>query len=178
VDVDGLNELDIIKSMGPDSAGTIIYINAPSGLQEVYNQAETIVNISRDTPISAISFQTVVIDNEEQVFEVKFLSPALIDNSLAYRNMRTESIHQGTKDIYRNMPPTYFRIKNGNTPLLEGPGLDYLVRTCGPSDVGYALGSFKTKSGDVWWKVFMLEQNYTFTLGWLKRTDVLSGYQK
>jgi len=177
VNIDGLNDLDIIKTKGPDSIGLVIFTNNQSKLTKVYEDSVSIVEISQETPISPLSFKTMRVRKYGDKLEIDYMVSAIDDGTLSYRISRTDMISQGTKDVYRNMPPTYFRIKSGGTPLVEGPGLDQLIKTCNASEVGYAAGSVKTKNGDVWWKVFILEDNYKFRMGWLKRTDVLTGYQ-
>jgi len=177
VNLDGLNDLDLIKTKGPDSAGLVIYTNHQSKLTKVYEDSVILIELSKETPISALSFKTQV-NNGGDRFEINYLLGSIENGKLSYRINRTDMIAGGTKDVYKNMPPTYFKLKNGGTPLVEGPGLHMLIKTCSKSDVGFATGSVKNKSGDVWWKVYILESDYKFRMGWLKRTDVLTEYQK
>ncbi len=176
VNIDGQNDLDVIYHKGPDSTGFVIYLNEQSKLVRIYEDSVTLVEVSQVSPISPLSFKT--IDKNNGQLEVNYLESSIKEGKISYNINRIDIIAEGTKDVYRNMPPTYFRIKNSGTPLVQGPGLHILVKTYSQSDVGYAMGSVKTKSGDVWWKVFILESDYKFRMGWLKRTDVLTGYQK
>lgn len=170
VDMDGMMDMDVIRTYGPDSSRVSVYFNKGGKLQLAYEADETIVELSRTSPISIVGMKTMSNEVEEE-YVIRHLEGG-IDANPRYTPIRIESIHKGTKDVYRNMPPTYFTITRGSVPLVEGPGLDFLVKTCSTGDKGYALGSVKTKSGDLWWKVYILEQDYTYRMGWLKKSDV------
>jgi len=178
VDIDGKNDLDVIKLNNGDSANLMVYLNNQNNLNQVFSEAASLIELNRKTPISPVSFKTIKIDSSAGKIEIEIYDFSITDGNLKYVVSRHELIKQGTLDVYKNMPPTYFKVKFSGTPLVVGPGLHQLIRDCSKNEIGYAIGSVKTKSGELWWKVYVQEPGYKLRMGWLKRSDVLTEYQK
>jgi hypothetical protein len=178
VDIDGKNELDVIKLKNGDTTDMMIFINTQNSLKRVFSENENIVEINRMIPINPVSFKTMKTDSATLEIVISHYDFTIMNEELNYMATRTELIKMGTQDVYKNMPPTFFRVKRSGTPIVVGPGLQTLIRTCSQNEIGYAIGSVKTNSGELWWKVYLQEPGYKLRMGWLKRGDVLTEYQK
>ncbi len=177
VDIDGKNDLDVIKLNNIDSTNLMIYLNNQDNLKLIFSKGVGLIELHRKTPISPVCFKTAKIDNLTGRIEIENYDFSITGGDLNYVVSRHELIEQGTLDVYKNMPPTHFKVKANGTSLVIGPGLDILIRDCSKNESGYAIGSVKTKSGELWWKVYIQEPGYKLQMGWLKRSDVLTDYQ-
>ena len=90
---------------------------------------------------------------------------------------RIEIIHPGVLDLYRNVPPTFFQIINDDTQLVNGPAGHIPFQTYASGRFGYAIASTKGRDGDIWWRVYVKEDNYKLRMGWMKKGQVKTIYQ-
>ena len=178
VDVDGMEPLDVVYSRSDNKIKDVrVYINDKTSFHLAYNNAATLMEMTRQYPIAPMDFKVVYLDSIQQEFHVDHCSPSILDGRLTYHVDRIELITKGTYQLYRNMPPIQFKVVKA-TPLVVGPGFNALVRNLSPGEVGYAAASTKTAAGEAWWKVFIQEPGYKVRMGWLRREDVETVFQR
>ncbi len=177
VDVDGIEPLDVVYTRSDSIKDLRIYINDESSFHLAYSNAATLMEMSRQYPIAPMDFKVVYLDSIKQEFHVEHCSPSIHEGKLTYHVDRIELITKGTYQLYRNMPPIQFKVVKA-TPLVVGPGFNALVRNLSPGEVGYAAASTKTKAGEAWWKVFIQEPGYKVRMGWLKRRNVETVFER
>ena len=178
VDVDGKAPLDVVYSRSDDTVRMVkVYINDETSFHLAYSNNATMMEMTRQYPIAPMDFKVVYLDSIKQEFHVDHCSPSISDGRLTYHVDRIELITKGTYQLYKNMPPIQFKVVKA-TPLVVGPGFNALVRDLSPGEVGYAAASTKSRAGESWWKVFIQEPGYKVRMGWLRRENVETVFER
>lgn len=174
IDGDGLSDMLYVD------AGTFwIYLNKNDSLNIVDSFKEQITRLSKSWPDAPINFTTVDLNCcEAGEWEYNYYQFFIEDSKFNYRTYRTEIIRQGTKDLFRNMPPTQIRVAASSADMVLEPGSSEIIKTYKPGRTGYALASIKDDNGRLWWKVFIKEPDYKLRVGWMEKNKLVPVYQK
>ena len=173
IDGDGIRDLLYVQ---PGSFQ--IYINKKDTLSIISSSNQQIAELSRSWPDAPLNFKTSDISCcEGEEWEFNYYHFYIEKNNFSYQIYRTEVIAKGTKDLFRNMPPTQIKVGASAADLVFGPGSVDAIKSYSTGATGYAIASMKDDSGKLWWKVFIKEHDYKLRAGWMERNKIVPIYQ-
>jgi hypothetical protein len=175
LDIDGDGMRDMIY-IGEGSFS--VYLRKGDSLKLIKSANEKIVELIRSWPDAPVNIKTADFDccNDEG-WEFKYYHFTIEDRTFQYKLYRSEIVHIGTKDLFHNMPPTQIRVAASTADLVFGPNSEEVIRTYPTGNTGYAIASFKSDDGKLWWKVFIKEPEYKLRVGWIEKGKLVPVYQ-
>jgi hypothetical protein len=176
MDLDG----DGISDMLYVDAGTFwVYLNKNDSLKIIHAFNEQITGLLKSWPDAPINITTVDFNCcEVGEWEINYYQFLIEDSNFHYKTYRTEILRQGTKDLFRNMPPTQVKVAASSADIVCEPGSSEIIKTYKTGRTGYAIASIKDENGRLWWKVYIKEPSYKLRVGWMEKNKLISVYQK
>ena len=139
---------------------------------------EQITELYRSWPDAPLNFTTSDFSCcEGEEWEFNYYHHFIDADMFSYQIYRTEIITKGTKDLFRNMPPTQIKVAASSANMVYGPGSTDAIKSYTTGATGYAVASVKDASGKLWWKVFIKENDYKLRAGWMERNKLVPIYQ-
>lgn len=173
IDADGLPDLVYNGPQGMDKPAVIFYKNNQGEFQKIFHQSGDLIYVSREKPWNPISFQ-IIQKAAGGNSELQICSHSFQDGQLQFVLDNTIILRDGMKVIMENLPPMLFEIDKNEVYLRSTPGMETTndIQNYAKGDIGFAVGSEMNSEGEIWWFVFMKEDQHKLRAGWVNSEEV------